>query len=395
MNPTRPDEHTIVSASRSLDGTGSRWSFKRLLPFLGPAFVASVAYVDPGNFAANIQAGSEFGYLLLWVVVSSNLIAMLIQSLSAKLGLATGSNLAEHCRRHLPRPVVLCLWVLMEVVAMATDMAEFLGAALGFQILFGMPLIVGGVLTAIVTFLILSIERFGFRPMEWVISGFVGLIAVCYLIDSILDKPDWGSLALHAVSPAFAGPESVVLAAGILGATVMPHAIFLHSALMQGRIRVSDPVKMRRIFHFEIVDVVLAMGIAGFVNAAILVMAASTFHRHGLTQVATIEEAHRTLEPLLGSAARWIFGISLLASGLSSSTVGASAGQVMMQGFVKLHIPVWLRRSWPAHAARRCTCCWQFARSAPLTARPPLSLAFCRGQRATSWTWRPTRAPGM
>jgi manganese transport protein len=327
-----------------LTGTSQAPWYRRLWPFLGPAFIASVAYVDPGNYATNIQGGAQFGYLLLWVVVASNLMAMLVQALSAKLGIATGKNLAEHIRDQWPRWTVYGMWGLMEVVAMATDLAEFLGAAVGFNLLFGMPLLVAGLLTGVTTFLILALERHGFRPLEAVISAMVGVIAACYLIETVLDRPDWGLLAYHSVVPHFQGSESVLLATGILGATVMPHVIFLHSALMQGRIVTRQPAELRRLFRFECVDVTLAMGIAGLVNMAMLIMAAATFHQHGLTTVGTIEEAYKTLTPLLGGAASWVFAISLLASGLSSSTVGTMAGQVVMQGFVHWQIPVWVRR---------------------------------------------------
>ena len=339
------DVGTVAAAAEVLSGQSKKNWFARLLPFLGPAFIASVAYVDPGNFATNIQAGAQYGYILLWVIVASNLMAMLIQALSAKLGIATGMNLAEHCRTHFPKPVVLVMWALMEIVAMATDLAEFLGAALGFQLLFGMNLLAAGILTAIVTFLILGLERYGFRPLEIVISAMIGVVAISYLIETVLDKPDWNKVLYHAVVPQFAGPESVLLAAGILGATVMPHAIFLHSALTQQRIVVKDDALLKRLFHFEIIDVVVAMGLASLINAAMLIMAASTFYQTGMTHVATIEEAYRTLEPLLGPAAAVVFGISLLASGLSSSSVGTMAGQVIMQGFLHRHIAPWLRRA--------------------------------------------------
>jgi manganese transport protein len=338
------DKATVSAAQKILSGKKKGGGLSRLLPFMGPAFIASVAYVDPGNFATNIQGGAQFGYTLLWVIVLSNLMAMLIQTLSAKLGIATGHNLAEHCRMHFPRPVALGMWGIMEIVAMATDLAEFLGAALGFNLLFGIPLMYGGILTAIATFLILGLEKYGFRPLEAVITLLLGIIALCYLVETILDKPAWGNVLHHAFVPQFSGTESVLLATGILGATVMPHAIFLHSALTQGRIRVKNPVRLRRLFRFEIADVVIAMGVASLVNAAMLIMAASTFHKAGMSHIGTIEEAHRTLEPLLGRGAQWFFGLSLLAAGLSSSTVGTSAGQVMMQGFLKRHIPVWLRR---------------------------------------------------
>jgi manganese transport protein len=346
--PPRPiktsDAITIQTAAEVLSGESKKGWLARLLPFLGPAFIASVAYMDPGNFATNIQGGAQFGYRLLWVIVASNLMAMLIQALSAKLGIASGKNLAEQCREHFSRPVVWLMWVLMELVAMATDLAEFLGAALGFNLLFGIPLWIAGLLTAVATFLILGLERYGFRPLEAVITGLVGVVGVSYLVETIIDRPNWGLVAYHAVVPSFAGSESVLLATGILGATVMPHAIFLHSALTQERIVVRDPAQLRRLFRFEVVDVLMAMGGASFINMAMLIMAASTFFYKGITTVGTIPEAHQTLEPLLGPAASWIFAISLLASGLSSSSVGTMAGQVIMQGFLHRHIAPWIRR---------------------------------------------------
>jgi manganese transport protein len=335
---------TSTAARGILAGRKKKSRISNLMPFLGPAFIASVAYVDPGNFATNIQAGSKFGYTLLWVILASNLMAMVIQTLSAKLGIATGRNLAELCRKHFPTPVVWAMWVLMELVAMSTDLAEFLGAALGFNLLLGIPLFAGALLTAVATFLILALERYGFRPFEAIITSLLGIIALCYLIESILDKPQWGQVLFHAVVPQFKGTESVLLATGILGATVMPHVIFLHSALTQGRIVVHNPEKKRRLFRYELADVCIAMGIAGLVNMAMLIMAAAVFFRKGLFDIGTIEQAHLTLEPLLGPAAGAVFGISLLAAGLSSSTVGTSAGQVIMQGFLKRHIPVWVRR---------------------------------------------------
>jgi manganese transport protein len=338
------DASTVAAATKILDGQGKKRGLARILPFLGPAFIASVAYVDPGNYATNIQGGARFGYTLLWVIVVSNLMAMLIQAMSAKLGIATGMNLAEHCRNYFPRPVVLMMWVLMELVAMATDLAEFLGAALGFNLLFGIPLWVAGIMTAIATFLILWLERYGFRPLEATITAMIGVIAVSYLIETVLDQPNWGNVVFHAFVPQFIGKESVLLATGILGATVMPHAIFLHSALTQNRIVVKDPLQQRRLFGFEVMDVVIAMGLASLINAAMLIMAASTFFNQGLTQIGSIEEAHRTLQPLLGSAASWVFALSLLASGLSSASVGTMAGQVIMQGFIHRQIHPWIRR---------------------------------------------------
>jgi len=335
----------MVAAARDvLEGRGPRRGVGRLLPFLGPAFVASVAYIDPGNFATNIQGGAQFGYMLLWVIVASNLTAMLVQALSAKLGIATGRNLAEMCRDRFARPVVWGMWVVSELVAMATDLAEFLGAALGLYLLFHIPLLAAAFVTGVVTMVILALERYGFRPVEAVITGFVGIIALAYVVETILDRPDWRAVATAAVVPRFGGTESILLATGILGATVMPHVVFLHSALTQRRIVPRDAAEAARLFRFEVMDVAIAMGLAGIVNAAMLIMAASTFFRQGLVHIASIEEAHRTLQPLLGTLSSTVFAISLLASGLSSSTVGTMAGQVIMQGFLHRQIPIWLRR---------------------------------------------------
>ena len=341
----RPVDAGIVETATAVltGGTRKRWP-ARLLPFLGPAFIASVAYMDPGNFATNIQAGAQFGYTLLWVVVVSNLMGMLIQALSAKLGIATGMNLAEQCRKHFPPPVNWAMWVISEIVAMATDLAEFLGAALAFNLLLGIPLTLAAFLTAAATFLILGLERYGFRPLERIMAAFATVVAVSYLIEIFLVRPEWKILIYNAVVPQLPGREAVLLAAGILGATVMPHAIFLHSALTQDRIVTREPKLMRLLFRYEVADVLFAMGVAGAINAAILIMAASTFHAHGMQDVGTIEEAHRTLAPLLGPASAIVFAISLLASGLSSSSVGTMAGQVIMQGFIQRRIPVWLRR---------------------------------------------------
>ena len=337
-------QRTVQAAQDVLDGKSRYGRFRRLLVFMGPAFIASVAYMDPGNFATNIQGGAQYGYSLLWVVFASNLMAMLIQTLSAKLGLVTGHNLAEICRMQYPRPVTWVMWFLMELVAMATDLAEFLGAAVGFNLLFGIPLWTAGLITAVITFVILGLERYGFRPLEAVITAFVGVIAACYLVETFLDRPDWSGVLHGAITPRFQDRESVLLAAGILGATVMPHVIFLHSALTQGRIIVRDPVKLKRLFRFQLADVGIAMGVAGLINAAMLIMAASTFHGSGMTSVGSLEESYKTLEPLLGRAAGWFFAISLLAAGLSSSSVGTMAGQVIMQGFLEKHIPIWIRR---------------------------------------------------
>jgi manganese transport protein len=338
------DRATVAAAGEILQGRARRRGLARLLPFLGPAFVASVAYIDPGNFATNIQAGAKFGFLLLWVIAASNITAMVVQALSAKLGIATGRNLAEMCREQFPRPVVWAMWVLMELVAMATDLAEFVGAAVGLNLLFGLPLLPAGLLTGVITFVILAIERRGFRPLEVVITAFVGVIAVCYLIELGLDRPSLGAVLSGLTYPRFAGTESVLLAAGILGATVMPHVVFLHSSLTQHRIIVHTDDQLRRLYRFELLDVVIAMSIAGLVNGAMLVVAATTFFSQGLTGIGTLEEAHRTLTSLLGNWSSQVFAISLLASGLSSSTVGTMSGQVIMQGFLHRRIPVWIRR---------------------------------------------------
>jgi manganese transport protein len=343
-SPAPGDLPTVTAAWDVLAGRSTRRGLARVLPFLGPAFIASVAYIDPGNFATNIQGGAEFGYRLVWVVLASNLIAMLVQTLSAKLGIATGHNLAEVCRERFPRPVVWGMWVLMEVVAMATDLAEFLGAAIGFNLLLGISLMPAAFLTGATTLIILALERRGFRPLEAVIASLVGVIAVSYVIETVLDRPSWMAVAHSVTHPALGGTEAVLLAVGILGATVMPHVIFLHSSLTQSRIVTENEKQARHLFRFEVLDVVIAMSIAGLVNAAMLVMAASTFWVHGLTKIATIQEAYRTLTPLLGRASSVVFAISLLASGLSSSTVGTMAGQIIMQGFLHRQVSIWVRR---------------------------------------------------
>jgi manganese transport protein len=316
----------------------------RILPFLGPAFIACVAYIDPGNFATNIAGGSRYGYTLVWVIVASNLMAMLIQTLSAKLGIATGRNLPELCRERFSHRATVGMWLQAEAIAMATDLAEFLGAALGFHLLLGIPLFPAAVLTGIAAFLILGLQRFGFRPLEATIAVLVGVIGVCYLGELYLAHPPLGTVAQHAVVPQFAGSESILLAVGILGATVMPHVIYLHSALTQNRIVPENDDEARRLFRYTRVDVLIAMTIAGVINIAMLVMAASVFFKSGLHDVDSLESAHKTLEPILGSASSTLFALALLVSGLSSSAVGTLSGQVVMQGFVRRQIPIWVRR---------------------------------------------------
>jgi manganese transport protein len=340
---TRVDELAVIASPGERILRGER-PF-RILPFLGPAFVACVAYIDPGNFATNIAGGSKFGYTLVWVIVASNLMAMLIQTLSAKLGIATGRNLPEVCRERFSRRTSIGLWIQAEAIAMATDLAEFLGAAIGFHLLFGIPLFQAAVITGATTFAILGLQRWGFRPLEAVITAFVGVIAACYVAELWFAHPPLGEVATHAVVPQFNGSESVLLAVGILGATVMPHVIYLHSALTQNRIVPRDDAEARRLYRFTKIDVVIAMSLAGLVNIAMLVVAAAVFFNTGLVDIDTLERAHRTLEPILGSASSTLFALALIASGLSSSAVGTMAGQVVMQGFVRRRIPLFLRRA--------------------------------------------------
>jgi manganese transport protein len=332
---------TVQAAEDALRGFPSAF---RILPFLGPAFVACVAYIDPGNFATNIAGGSKFGFTLAWVILASNLMAMLIQTLSAKLGIATGRNLPEVCRERFSRRTSIGLWIQAELIAMATDLAEFLGAAIGFHLLLGMDLFPAAILTGFVTFAILGLQRFGLRPFEAVIAAFVGVIGVSYISELFYANPPLGTVALHAVKPEFAGSESVLLAVGILGATVMPHVIYLHSALTQNRVVPQNDDEARRLYRYTKIDVIVAMSIAGVINMSMLVMAASVFFRSGLNDVDSLEGAHRTLAPILGGASSTLFALALLASGLSSSTVGTLSGQVVMQGFIQRRIPIFLRR---------------------------------------------------
>ncbi len=313
------------------------------LLFAGPAVVASIAYMDPGNFATNIQAGARYNYALLWVVVAANALAMLFQALSAKLGIVTGRNLAELCRDSFPRPVVLAMWGISEVAAMATDLAEFLGGAIGLSLLVHLPLLAGMAVTAAVTTALLLLDRRGFRPMELLIGALVGTIALCYLAEVLIAPVDWHAAAAHALVPSLPDGGALTIAVGIVGATVMPHAIYLHSGLTQNRVPIKDDAMRGRLVRFSNREVVAALTLAGLVNGAMVLMAAAAFHAgHG--DVAEIATAYHTLTPLLGGAAAAVFLTALIASGVSSSVVGTMAGQMIMQGFVGIRIPVWMRR---------------------------------------------------
>ncbi len=323
--------------------TGERAGPRAWLAFAGPAVIASIAYMDPGNFATNIQAGAKYGYGLLWVVLMANAIAMLFQALSAKLGIVSGRNLAESCRDHFPAPVVYIMWIASEISAMATDLAEFLGGAIGLSLLFHLPLIVGMGVTALLSYGILMFEGYGFRPIELIIGAMVGIIGLCYLTEILITPVDWGAAALNSVTPQLADSEALLIAVGIVGATVMPHALFLHSGLTQSRTPMRNEQEKRKVLRYSNIEVLIALAFAGMVNMAMVMMAAGAFHA-GHSDVAEIETAYHTLTPLLGAGAASVFLVSLMASGLASSTVGTMAGQMIMQGFVGFRIPVWLRR---------------------------------------------------
>ncbi|GAA1873251.1 Nramp family divalent metal transporter [Pseudonocardia ailaonensis] len=322
----------------------ARGRFRRTLPFLGPAFVAAIAYVDPGNFATNVAAGSQFGYLLLWVIVGANLLAMLIQALSAKLGLATGENLAEQCRRHFPKPVSRGLWVQAEAVAAATDLAEVIGGAVALNLLFGLPLFVGGLVTGAVAFALLALHGRGYRPFELVIAGLFAVILIGFLL-TLIRVPIEPSELAEGLVPRLQGQDSLLLAVGILGATVMPHVIYLHSALTQRRITAETLDERRFLLRHQRIDVLLGMGLAGLVNASMLIVAAGLFYGHAYDGTDTLEGVHAALGQALDHNAALLFAIALLASGLASSGVGTYAGQVVMQGFIKRRIPLTLRRA--------------------------------------------------
>jgi manganese transport protein len=319
-----------------------RLRLREFVPFVGPAFVASVAYVDPGNFATNIAGGSQFRYNLLWVLLWSNLMAILVQLLSAKLGIATGRSLPRNCRDHFPRVPNLLLWIAAEISALATDLAEFLGAALGLSLLFGLALFPAALVTGVLVFMILSVERLGFRRLEYVIMAFVGVISLAYVAELWLARPPWGLIARHVIVPTI-DSSSIYVAVGMLGATVMPHVVYLHSALVLPRRAELGHTDHHRHFRLERLEVLLAMNLAWVINSAMVIMSAAVFHAHGV-QVASIEQAHHTLGPLLGEFSSLLFAVALLASGLSSSAVGTLAGQVILEGFLNVRMSIFLRR---------------------------------------------------
>ncbi|WP_051478440.1 Nramp family divalent metal transporter [Paenibacillus sp. FSL R7-277] len=349
------EQNTAVESSPILKGhinthsaqsvlNGDVKGLKRLLPFLGPAFIASVAYLDPGNFATNITAGSKYGYLLLWVIFASNLMAVLIQSLSAKLGIATGKNLPEVAREKFPKGVSIFLWIQSELVIIATDLAEFIGAALGLYLLFGIPMLPAALITAVGSFAILELQRRGYRTLEAGIAGMVMIVVLAFAFQVIMAKPDAGSILTGMFTPRFEGVDSILLAAGILGATVMPHAIYLHSSLTQSRVVGIDEREKKQIFRLEFIDILIAMLIAGAVNMAMVIVAAALFFKNGLV-VEDLDIAFEQFRNLAGPVTAISFGLGLLIAGLSSSSVGTMAGDVVMQGFINKKINLYLRRA--------------------------------------------------
>ncbi|SEG92125.1 manganese transport protein [Nonomuraea solani] len=334
---------TLTSRHNALRGLRSRGRVRGPVALMGPAFVAAVAYIDPGNFATNFTAGAKFGYTLVWVIVVANLMAMLVQYLSAKAGVATGRDLPELCREHLPRPVSRGLWVQAEIIAMATDLAEFVGAAVGLNLLFRVPLFTAGLITAVVAFAILALEQRGYRRFELAIAGLLLIVFLGFLYDLVVVGADPAGVAGGLV-PRLAGDDSLLLVAGIIGATVMPHVVYLHSALTKARVACRDDDERRELLRFQRLDVVVGLGAAGVINLSMLVIAASLFNGTGNAGVDSIEAAHEGLGRLVGGGAALAFAVALLASGLSSSSVGTYAGQVVMQGFIRFRIPLFLRR---------------------------------------------------
>jgi manganese transport protein len=348
MNARVLDRHlpatdpALACLREALAQRGRSWG--TLLKLAGPAVIVSVAYVDPGNFATNIQAGARYGYSLLWVTLIASLVAMLFQALSAKLGIVTGRNLAELSREHFPWPLVLMMWLVSEVAAMATDLAEFLGGALGLSLLFHMPLLASMAITAIATYAVLLLQKRGFRPLEIVVGALVGVIGLCYLAELVITQVQWPAVMEGLVVYQLPDAQAANLAVGIIGATVMPHTLFLHSGLTQSRVPARDETERRKLLAYSNREVGITLGIAGLINVAMIVMAAGAFH-HGHQDVAEIQSAYHTLLPVLGGAAAGLFLLSLMASGLSSSVVGTMAGQMITQGFIHRQLPLWLRRA--------------------------------------------------
>jgi manganese transport protein len=340
-----PGESRLLEAAERVL-SGERRGVRAVLPFLGPAFIASVAYIDPGNFATNMDGGSQFGYLLLWVVLAANLMAMLVQAMSAKLGIATGRSLPEACRERFSPRVVVGLWLQAEAVAMATDLAEFVGAALGLHLVFGLAMWPSAALTGLAAFIILGMQVGGFRRLEAVLTGLVAVVVLAFGLEVLRSRPAAAGVTRGLFVPQLAGSGSALLAVSIIGATVMPHVIYLHSSLTQNRIVGASPGARRTIFRYEMVDIVIAMGIAGLINLAMLAMAAAVFHDRGLLSAGTdLGQVYQGLNRFLGAHSGTVFGLALLASGVASSCVGTMSGQVVMQGFIHRQIPIFVRRA--------------------------------------------------
>jgi manganese transport protein len=340
-----PGEARVLAAAE-LALSGERRGVRAVLPFLGPAFIAAVAYIDPGNFATNMAGGSQFGYMLLWVVLAANLMAMLVQSMSAKLGIATGRSLPEVCRDRFPFRVVVLLWLQAEAVAMATDLAEFVGAALGLHLVFGLSLWLSAGLTGVAAFTILGMQVAGFRRLEASLTGLVAVVVLAFGLEVLRGSPSFAGVARGLFVPSVSGSGSALLAVSIIGATVMPHVIYLHSSLTQNRIVGANAEARRKIFRFEMVDIMIAMGVAGVINLAMLAMAAAVFHARGLFGAGNdLGVVFNGLNLYLGAHSGLVFGLALLASGIASSCVGTMSGQVVMQGFIRRQIPIFARRA--------------------------------------------------
>ena len=340
-----PGEVRVIEAAERVL-SGERRGVRAVLPFLGPAFIAAVAYIDPGNFATDMAGGSQFGYMLLWVVLAANLMAILVQSMSAKLGIATGRSLPEVCRDRFPFRAVVLLWLQAEAVAMATDLAEFVGAALGLHLVFGLSLWLSAVLTGVAAFTILGMQVWGFRRLEATLTGLVAVVVLAFGLEMLRSKPSVSGMAHGLFVPQVSGSGSALLAVSIIGATVMPHVIYLHSSLTQNRIVGANPDARRKIFRFEMVDIAIAMGVAGVINLAMLATAAAVFHTRGLFGAGNdLGVVFNGLNRVLGAHSGLVFGLALLASGLASSCVGTMSGQVVMQGFIHRQIPIFARRA--------------------------------------------------